>query len=389
MMYDKEIVNAICSNHLYEYFIVNRDFEVVKYSENIVTYCKGVDFSKQKLSLFDIAPELVGMEEILIAILEGSSEKLFIPLIFKVPEYYVNLRVHHDTGLNTLIILFENITEVTKVQHYARQVYNENLLLLDEVADKNKQLKIFNQEMQRLVDEEVAKNLEKKHMMELQTRHAQMGEMIAMITHQWKQPLSVIQTLGTLLKMKYALGKLDQKIFTEKIDNLLKQATYLNQTVHDFQKFLIPSKEKVLFDIKETIVLVLGLVEMEYGLQNIKIIIKEEDTVSVLGYANEYNQVILAILQNAKDALLQNREQNRQIIIRIQEQDKRSLVTIEDNAGGIPTEMIETIFNQYITTKEKGSGLGLYIAKSVIEDNMQGKLWVENRKEGALFSLWL
>ena len=388
-MYDKEIVNAICTNHLYEYLIVNRDFEVVKYSDNIVKYCEDVNLEKQNLSLFDIAPELVGMEERLNAMLTGSSEVLFLPLIFKSPEYYVNLRVHHDIGLNTLIILFENITEVTKAQHNLRQMHNENLLLLDEVADKNRQLEIFNQEMQRLVDEEVAKNLEKKHMMELQTRHAQMGEMIAMITHQWKQPLSVIQTLGTLLKMKYALGEVDQEFFTEKIDNLLKQATHLNQTVNDFQKFFTPSKEKVLFDIKETIESVLSLIEMEYGLQNIKIVVQEEVSVSVFGHANEYNQVLLAILQNAKDALLQSCQQNRQITICIQSQNERSLVTIKDNAGGIPEELIETIFNQYVTTKEKGSGLGLYIAKSVIEDNMQGKLWVENKKEGACFFLWL
>jgi len=388
-MYDKEIVNAICTNHLYEYFIVNHNFEVLKYSDNIVKYCKDVNLKKQKLSLFDIAPELVGMEELLNAIFKGSSEALFIPLIFKAPEYYVNLRVQYDKGLDTLIILFENITEMINAQHNLRQIHNENLLLLNEIADKNRQLETFNQEMQRLVAEEVAKNLEKKHMMELQTRHAQMGEMIAMITHQWKQPLSVIQTVGTLLKMKYALGKLDKKRFTEKIDNLLKQATHLNQTVNDFQKFFTPSKEKVLFDVKETIVSVLSLVEMEYGLQNIKIVLKEETPVSVFGYANEYNQVLLAILQNAKDALLQHKQQNRQITICIQAQNKRSLVTIEDNAGGIPEGMIKTIFNQYITTKEKGSGLGLYIAKSVIEDNMQGKLWVENIRDGALFSLWL
>jgi signal transduction histidine kinase len=388
-MYDKEIVNAICKNHLYEYFIVNHHFEVLKYSESIVKYCKDVNLKKKKLSLFDIAPELVGMEESLNAMLAGGSEALLIPLIFKAPEYYVNLRVHHDSGLNTLIILFENITEMTKTQHNLRQVHNENLLLLDEIADKNRQLETFNQEMQRLVDEEVAKNLEKKHMMELQTRHAQMGEMIAMITHQWKQPLSVIQTVGTLLKMEYALGKLDKKRFSEKIDNLLKQATHLNQTVNDFQKFFTPSKEKVLFDVKETIVSVLSLVEMEYGLQNIKIVLKEETPVSIFGYANEYKQVLLAILQNAKDALLQNKQHNRQITICIQKQDKCSLVTIEDNAGGIPKGMIEIIFNQYITTKEKGSGLGLYIAKSVIEDNMQGKLWVENIRDGALFSLSL
>ena len=388
-MYDKEIVNAICTNHLYEYFIVNHDFEVLKYSDNIFKYCDDKVLKTPNLSLFEFAPELVGMEEELAAILEGSAEDLLIPMVFKSPAYYVNIRVHPGGNSNTLIVLFENITETTSAQQYSRQVHNDNLLLLDEIADKNKQLKVFNQEMQRLVSEEVKKNLEKQHMMELQTRHAQMGEMIAMITHQWKQPLSVIQTLGTLLKMKYALGKLNEDIFTEKMDNLLKQATHLNQTVNDFQKFFTPSKEKVLFDIKETIISVLSLIELEYGLQNIKIILNEEASVSVFGYANEYNQVILAILQNAKDALIQSDQNHMQISICIQQKEDRSLLTIEDNAGGIPSEIIESIFTQYTTTKDKGSGLGLYIAKSVIENNMHGKIWVENTKEGALFSIWL
>lgn len=386
-MYSKEIVKAICANHLYEYCIVNHHFEVVKCSDKISKYCDKEILTLEKIGLFDMVPELVGREDELALMFDNDVDDILIPMVFKSPQYYINIRVHPNKSFNTLIILFENITKSTQAQLDLRQANNNNLLLIEQIADKNRQLEAFNAEMQRLVKEEVNKNLEKQHMLELQTRHAQMGEMIAMITHQWKQPLSVIQTLGTLLKIKYASGKLTQTLFTEKLDNLLQQANHLNQTVNDFQKFFTPSKRKVNFDMKETMTSILKLIEMEYGLQNIKITLKEETPVSVYGYENEYKQVILSILQNAKDALLSSQEKEKHIDIHIGKKEEHSLVTIEDNAGGIPEDIMKNIFTQYVTTKEGGSGLGLHIAKTVIENNMQGKLWVKNRQRGACFFL--
>ena len=388
-MYSKEIVKAICANHLYEYCIVSSHFEVIKVSDEMSKYCDKSLFSLKKIELFDLVPELVGMDKELVSILEGSLEELMIPMVFKAPHNYINIRVHPNKSFNTFIVLFENVTENTTSQYALRQANNDNLLLLDEIETKNQQLEAFNKEMQNLVDKEVAKNLEKQHMIELQTRHAQMGEMIAMITHQWKQPLSVIQTVCTLLKIKYDLGKVTKELFTEKIDNILTQTTYMTQTVNDFQKFFTPSKKKALFNVKETISSVLHLVEMEYALENIKITLEGKDDVFVEGYANEYNQVILAILHNAKDALVENKktQQAKQISIEVGSVQTSSHVTINDTAGGIPESLLEKIFTQYMTTKEKGSGLGLHIAKTVIEKNMGGKLEVSNRKEGACFSI--
>jgi len=387
-MYNEEIVQAICDNHLYEYCIVNANLEVIKYSKNVSKYCDSDALKLEKIELFDMVPELVGMEEDLALMFEGASERLLIPMVFKSPKNYINIRVHPNQSLNTVIVLFENITKSTQAQHDLQQANNSNLLLLEEIAMQNRQLEAFNKEMQKLVDEEVAKNLEKQHAMELQTRHAQMGEMIGMITHQWKQPLSAIQTIGTLLKMKSELGKLKPELVMSKVDNILTQVTYMNETVNDFQKFFTPSKKKVSFHVKDVVTSVVRLVEVEYAIHGIRMIIEGDDEVHVYGYANEYKQVILAILQNAKDALLsKNSKEGMIIIIKISSEGSASLVTINDNAGGIDKEMLETIFTQYMTTKDEGSGLGLHIAKSVIENNMHGKLWVENDKVGAKFSI--
>ena len=384
-MHNKEIVDAICANHLYEYLIVNASYEVIGYSAQISQYCDAQLTEDTVCDLFCAVPELVGMEEDLALLFEGKSNSLSLPLIFKAPNHYVNLYVHQGTSSETCIVLFEDITEKTHAKQQAAQVHNENLLLLDEIADKNRRLQIFSQKMKSLVDEEVAKNREKQHMLELQTRHAQMGEMIALITHQWKQPLSVIQTVCANIKLKYELGTLPLDLVMHKIDTILKHTQQMNATVVDFQTFFTPSKSKSKFNLNETIRSLIGLVKADYVHSNIVLKLEENDEVWVEGYPNEYNQVILSILQNAKEAFVSSPSDNMQIHIRISNEEGKSHVRISDNAGGISLEILPKIFDQYETSKSYGSGLGLYIAKSVIEQNMGGKIWVENSDEGALF----
>jgi len=384
-MYSKEVVKAICANHVYEYCIVSKQYEVLKHSEKVSKYCDNEMLTLDTIDIFELIPEFIGMETDLASIFDGTQEELVIPMVFKEPQDYINIHVQLNRAFGTLIVLFENITDGTVTQYHLRQANNNNLLLLEEVAQKNKQLEVFNEKMQKLVEEEVSKNLEKQHMLELQTRHAQMGEMISLITHQWKQPLSVIQTLGTLLKMKYDLQTLTPELTVEKIENILQQVDYMTQTVNDFQKFFTPSKERTMFNVKKTIYSVLELVKMDYALSNIAVSIAGGDEVRVKGYANEYKQVILSLLQNAKDAFEGEDISNKHVHINVTQEKEHSLVSISDNAGGIPKEMIAEVFTQYMTSKINGSGLGLYIAKSVIENNMQGKIWVENTKDGAVF----
>jgi signal transduction histidine kinase len=381
-MRNKEIVDAICTHHLYEYIMVDYDLKVLQTSDNIHKYC---EIQEEVAGLFEYVPELIGMETSLEEIIENKITNFVVPMVFKAPESYVNIRIQKGKHSEIIIILFENITEITKSQRNLRQVNNENMLLVKEIADKNRQLKQFNNEMYRLVKEEMAKNVEKQHMLELQTRHAQMGEMISMITHQWKQPLSVIQTVGTLLKIKVESNAYTPELFTEKIDNIINQAKHMNDTVKDFQYFFTPSKEKVVFPVKETISSLLGLIQMEYRLENIDIILEGNDEALINGYANEYNQVILSILTNAKDAFHATPHAHMKIILKVEKRENQTLLSIEDNAGGIPDELVDSLFSQYVTTKKNGSGLGLHIAQRVVTDNMGGKIWTENREDGAVF----
>lgn len=384
-MYSKEVVKAICANHVYEYCIVSKQYEVLKHSEKVSKYCDKEILTLETIDIFELIPELIGMETDLASIFDGTLKELMIPMVFKEPQDYINIHVQPNRAFDTLIVLFENITDSTVAQYHLRQANNNNLLLIEEVAQKNKQLEVFNEKMQKLVEEEVSKNIEKQHMLELQTWHAQMGEMISLITHQWKQPLSVIQTLGTLLKMKYELHTLTPELTVEKIENILQQVDYMSQTVHDFQKFFTPSKDRTMFNVKKTIDSVLELVKMDYALSDIAVSIEGDDEVMVKGYANEYKQVILSLLQNAKDAFVGQSKSNKYVHINVRKEQEHSIVSMKDNAGGISENLINELFTQYMTSKKNGSGLGLYIAKSVIENNMQGKIWVENTQDGVVF----
>jgi len=385
-MYKKEIVNIICKNHTYEYVLLNKEFKFLNCSNGLETYvgkCEEIDVL---LDIFELMPELVGTETDLLDVLHGKQEHFTIPHVWKDDTTCVNIHVSLGTKVeNSLLILLEDVSDVMIQHRLLAQSTNENALLLAEIENKNRQLKSFNEEMQKLVEKEVSKNIEKQHMLELQTRHAQMGEMISLITHQWKQPLSVIQTLGTLLKMKYELGTLSSELAVEKIENILQQADHMSQTVNDFQKFFTPSKKRAVFNVKKTIRTALELVKMDYAISNIELSIEGDEEAMVKGYANEYNQVILSLLQNAKDAFAKQEKANKYVQIEVRQEQEYSLVSMRDNAGGICQKNIDEIFTPYTTSKKNGSGLGLYIAKSVIENNMQGKIWVENRHDGAVF----
>ena len=383
------MINAIFAHHLYDYCVVDRAFNIVSYSEHAEAYFDPACFEKEEINLLEAVPEFVGLEDALQTLFQNQSDGLHLPTVFKAPDQYITIRVEQSKDHQVLIVLFENITDATIAKQSVVQANNENLLLLKEIEEKNRQLEAYNHEMEKLVKAEVAKNLDKQHMLELQTRHAQMGEMIAMITHQWKQPLSVIQTISTQIKLKSKLQKISSGFLIEKVNTLLEQTRYMTDTVLDFQKFFTPSKSKARFNIKETIQSLLHLVKTDYIHTNIMLTIEGDEEVWVEGYPNEYNQVILSILHNAKDALLIEPFDEMEIIINVKEEHGYSLVTIEDNAGGVDVTLFNTIFNQYVTSKKKGSGLGLYIAKSVIEKNMGGKIWVENSNKGAIFYIKL
>jgi len=332
-------------------------------------------------------------------ILKGERQAFTIPYIEKFPQNYIHIHVHpgrrkpsadkEGNIYESLVVLFENVTDMAQTQQKLIQERNEKTLLLDDISQKNAQLKRFNEQMQEMVDEEIRKNMEKQKMVELQSRHAQMGEMIGIITHQWKQPLNVISLIVNVLKLDLKKRTLSNETIEKKLDDVLKQVRYMDQTVQDFQSFFNPSKEKIFFNIYESIQSILGLIDYEYSHQDISLELRGNESISAYGYPNEFNQVILTLLKNARDAFMQQPHDHMRIVIDISEENGDPLIRVEDNAGGIPEAVMDKVFDLYVTTKENGSGLGLNIAKNVIEQNMNGKIDVHNTAEGACFTIVL
>jgi signal transduction histidine kinase len=393
-MHLQEVFNAIYANHPYEYLVINRQLKVIEYSDKVFHFCIQSSQKCDNINLMEAVPELFGLENEIDKIFKGDSTVFTLPYIAKAPDHYIHIHIHpgrikvehpsEDSVYETLIILFEDITDMANTQQNLVQERNEKSLLLEELSEKNAKLKIFNEQMQQLVEEESKKNLEKQKMVELQSRHSQMGEVIGMITHQWKQPLSVISLIVTILKTK---NNLTHEKAEKKLDDILSQVNYMTQTVNDFQNFFNPSKEKVIFNIYENLHTILELVKYEYDYKAIDLELKGDPELLAYGYPNEFNQVVLSLLKNAKDAFMENPHESMKIEIIIDQKKGNPQILVRDNAGGIPEEMIDKIFDLYMTSKKNGAGLGLNIAKSMIEHNMNGHLSVSNTENGAEFSI--
>ena len=252
--------------------------------------------------------------------------------------------------------------------------------------EKTKELEYINTHLKELVEEEVKKNKEKDKLMIIKSRQIQMGEMIAMIAHQWRQPLNAIAMAVNLIDIQIHTKNLNEKIIldiTSKIHNYIQ---HLSKTIDDFRDFFKPKKDMQKSNFKKIIKKALNLIEYDVKKSGIKINLKVENVKNIFVYENEMLQVVLNILKNAQDVLKAKGVSPALINIKV---DSNTL-SIEDNGGGIDNEIISKIFEPYFSTKEKdGTGLGLYMSKLIVEEHLQGELLVKNTKQGACFKIVL
>ena len=268
-----------------------------------------------------------------------------------------------------------------------------NLNLEIKVKEQTKQLKELNKTLEKRVLEEIKKNEEKQKLLFWQSRMASLGQMLANIAHQWRQPLTELNL--TLYNIKRASINNNEK----KVDELYKESKTLissmSSTIDDFTNFFNPQKEKKSFEIKDAINEALIILRKTIEQENIHIQIDVPIEFKVIGVSNELSQVIINLIQNSKDAFIQNGITNRTIIITLEEKQilnkNYALLQIKDNAGGINKENIEKIFDPYFTTKHKsqGTGLGLFMSKMIIEKSLEGELSHENSKNGSTFIIKL
>ncbi len=219
-----------------------------------------------------------------------------------------------------------------------------------------------------------------------QAKHAAMGEMMDAVAHQWKQPLNAISMLTDILVSEYKDGEVDEAYLEEYRETLWKQLTHLLNTLDEFRSFFRPNKEKADFTLSKSIDSILLLVKDEFMGKAITFKVEGDESIALYGVENEFKHIVLNILNNAKDAFIENKIKSRMIKISFYQKEGNNIMEICDNAGGIPDSVIHDIFKANVTTKAegKGTGIGLYMSAQIAE-KMDATLEVNNKAEGACF----
>jgi len=251
-----------------------------------------------------------------------------------------------------------------------------------------KEVELFNDTLSLKVEQEVEKNLKKDKLLLQQSKLAAMGEMIGAIAHQWRQPLNTLAIKLQFVVDDYEDGLVDKKYLENHSSEGMKLVNFMSKTIDDFRNFFNIEKAKTTFDIKTKVLETTNILSSQLSKYDIKVEVLG-NTFDFYGHASEFQQVILNIVNNAKDALVEEEIVNGVIKVDIKSDKEYGYIIISDNAGGIESSVYERIFEPYFTTKEqgKGTGLGLYMSKMIIEDNMQGELSAKNNKDGAEFMI--
>jgi len=256
-----------------------------------------------------------------------------------------------------------------------------------------KELQVLNDTLEEKVKEEIEKNREKEKQLILQSRMAQMGELLSMIAHQWRQPLNVMSLIVSQLKLGFDLGDVKEEEIKTSILKIEEMIQHLSNTIDDFRKFY--RKEEGLKSVRlgDVITQTLNIAKPSIENKNIKIDLDLKCTKEIKTFPNELKQVLLNIIRNAEDILIERNVKNPYILISTKHDKNNNLciIDIKDNAGGIQDEILDKIFNPYFTTKDErnGTGLGLYMSKQIVEERLKGKLYAFNDETGAVFRIEL
>jgi signal transduction histidine kinase/ABC-type nitrate/sulfonate/bicarbonate transport system substrate-binding protein len=277
-----------------------------------------------------------------------------------------------------LIVAFIILLAILYRQKLLKKM-NKSLSL--KVEDKTKELVLINNELENRIKDAVDENIRKDRILSQQSKMAAIGEMMENIAHQWRQPLSLITTGSSGLKIKKELGILEDKFLIETLDSIIHSATNLSTTIDDFRDFFRPTREKAIFSLSECCNKTLDLLNSKLRSKNIRII-KNIESIEVEAFESELIQVIMSILNNSRDAFKTIKNQERLVFIDISREGKDVVIKIKDNAGGVNKTIIDKIYEPYFTTKHRaqGTGIGLYMCEEIITKHMNGNIESINKK---------
>ncbi|MEA3499190.1 MAG: DUF3365 domain-containing protein [Campylobacterota bacterium] len=339
---------------------------LLKDNENWIDFMLNLDNDKKIVTMYD----------------QDNIESVFT----------VNFKAY-GTKSHQFVITFTNITELNNLKNNL-----ENIIEL-----KTKELQNINNMLEQKIKEEVDKNREKDKQLFENIKMAQMGEMIGNIAHQWRQPLSFISTAASGVKLNYEFGILNEKDTLKYMDAIIEKTAFLSETINTFRDFIKEKKEIKEVILQERIDNTLNIVGTSLKDKHIKLknFIDYDNPIKITMVVGELSQVIINIINNSKDILLEKEicdksdpssyHEDAWIEISLKRTDTTAIITIEDNGGGIPNEIISKIFDPYFTTKHQsqGTGLGLHMSYQIVVESLKGKLYVKNTDNGAKFFIEL
>jgi C4-dicarboxylate-specific signal transduction histidine kinase len=308
------------------------------------------------------------------------STQILSPL-YNVIEATKNLK----NKLMTTPLKHTNITEINMLQ--------------DNFTAMSQELQNLYDSMDKKIKEGILENMETQKMMIYQSRLAQMGEMISMIAHQWRQPLGAISTITASIKLKQSLKKFDletsegrsaQEAFLgNAIDKIEHYLQFLTNTIDDFRNFFKPEQRYEKTSVAKIIEKTLKIIGKSLEVHKTALHVTNRAQSNLITYEAQVTQVLINLIKNAQEAILDKKVENGTIWINAYEEKELFVIEIEDNAGGIPESIIAKIFDPYFSTKteKNGTGLGLYMSKTIIEEHCHGSLQVKNTERGAFFTI--
>ncbi|MFX4266113.1 ATP-binding protein [Aliarcobacter butzleri] len=296
----------------------------------------------------------------------------------------------------TLIVKWANIKlpngeiiniglDITQQRNYEISIREKAL----ELKVAKSQLENLNSSLEKRIEDEIKKNTKQQHMIMQQNKLAQMGEMIENIAHQWRQPLAQINSSIILIDAILEKHNFKDTLVENKLTEIESLTSYMSKTISDFKNFFNPNKKKTIFNVEEAIQKANDVLKGLINSHHIQMEINIEKDLKINSYLGELQQVILIIINNSIDAFIHMNIHFPKILINAYTDNESLVIHIEDNALGINSDLLDKIFEPYFTTKHKaqGTGLGLYIAKMIVENSLLGLLSVENKQNGACFTI--
>jgi len=299
------------------------------------------------------------------------------------------LEIYSKDEIGQLTTSFNNMSKELAKTDKIKVLNTQLKKTSQELIVAKKELEELNNSLEERIKIEIEKNTKHQMILMHQSKLVQMGEMIENIAHQWRQPLAQINSSILIIDAVLTKRQFCDNLIEDKLLEIESFTAYMSKTINDFKGFFNPNKKKTIFTIDEAMKRSYDILKGSIKVHDIKVDINIPKELKCNSHLGDLQQVLLTLLNNAIDALVSNKIKNARIVIQASLKNKNIIITIEDNALGINEKIIHKIFDPYFTTKHKsqGTGLGLYMAKMIIESGLKGTLNMENKNQGACFTI--